>query len=65
MGIWSTLFVESWKRKQAWLANRWMVRDFNQVSFARKEFKASYIFDDDLVDKEMQPTRNWYKRWYS
>ena len=28
IALWSTFFVESWKRKEAYLANRWDVRDF-------------------------------------
>jgi len=51
IAIWSTCFFESWKRKEAYLADRWLVRDFNEISYARKEFKCSYDFDVDLHNK--------------
>lgn len=28
IALWTTWFVESWKRKENWLANRWLMRDF-------------------------------------
>jgi hypothetical protein len=48
VALWTTIFVESWKRKQAYLANRWLVRDYKEVSFDRSQFKASFTVDYEL-----------------
>ena len=45
IAIWTTLFVESWKQKEAFLGNRWLVRNYDEVSFDRKEFKYSLDFE--------------------
>ena len=47
VALWTTFLVESWKRKQNFLANRWLVRDFVETSFDRKTFKASLDVDPD------------------
>lgn len=36
--IWVTLFHESWKRKQNYIANEWLVRNFQDVTTERPEF---------------------------
>ncbi len=33
--IWSTLFTESWKRKQNYIANEWLVRNFKDATTER------------------------------
>lgn len=48
IAIWTTLFVESWKQKEAFLGNRWLVRNYDEVSFDRKEFKYSLNFEGQL-----------------
>ena len=48
IALWTTFFVESWKRKENWLANRWLVRDFKEVSFDRKEYKYKLGIDSEL-----------------
>ncbi len=48
IALWTTFFVESWKRKQNWLANRWLVRNLEDQSFTRREFKASWSVDAEL-----------------
>ena len=63
IALWTTLFVESWRQKQVWLANRWLVQDFNQQSFDRKDFKASLNFDLELRDAfQYQENMRWKKR---
>lgn len=47
--IWMTLFVESWKRKQAYIAHQWQVRDLNKNQTERRGFRA--VLD---VDPETQ-----------
>lgn len=48
IALWTTFFVESWKRKQAYLGNRWLVREFEEIAFERKQFKASLDVDVEL-----------------
>lgn len=48
IALWTTFFVESWKRKQAYLGNRWLVREFEEIAFERKQFKASLDIDVEL-----------------
>jgi hypothetical protein len=45
--IWSTLFTESWKRKQNYIANEWLVRNFKDATTERKEFKCEITIDPD------------------
>ena len=39
---------ESWKRKENLLADKWLVRDFQKIAKARKDYKSSLIVDNDL-----------------
>jgi len=50
IALWAVFFVESWKQKEAWYANRWLVMDFNQQSFDREGFKATLSFDSEVRD---------------
>ena len=45
--IWITLFHESWKRKQNYIANDWLVRDFEDVTTERQDFKHETTIDPD------------------
>ena len=45
ISIWTTFFVESWKKKETFLAIRWHMVDFSETAFDRKEFKASINVD--------------------
>lgn len=51
IAIWCTLAVESWKRKQNKLANVWLIRDFNDSTSERSEFKA--VIDIDSSTKKV------------
>lgn len=61
MALWSTFYVESWKRKQNFLANRWLVRDYQEISFARQEFKATLNVDQDLATTQLVKPTNLIK----
>ena len=45
--IWITLFHESWKRKQNYIANEWLVRDFEDETTERNDFKHETTIDPD------------------
>jgi len=47
---------ESWKRKENLLANKWLVRDYNQIAFERADYKATITIDSK--------TRSYWKRVY-
>ena len=52
--IWVTLFHESWKRKQNYIANEWLVRGYEDVTQERPEFKSELTIDPDtLVQKKV------------
>lgn len=43
--LWTTYFVESWKRKQNKIADMWLMRDYEDPTLEREEFKAAYYID--------------------
>jgi hypothetical protein len=45
--IWITLFHESWKRKQNYIANEWLVRDFKDATAERPEFQCESTIDPE------------------
>lgn len=51
--LWTTYFVESWKRKENRIADMWLMRDFQDPTTERPEFKASHYIDKETmsVDK--------------
>ena len=52
--IWVTLFHESWKRKQNYIANEWLVRGYEDVTQERPQFKSELTIDPDtLVQKKI------------
>lgn len=51
LALWSTLLCESWKRKEAVIANNWLMRDQATVVFPRKGYKANLTFDSELKTK--------------
>lgn len=63
IAVWTTIFVESWKQKQSFLSNRWLVDNFDQQSFDRKGFKASLTFDiETRTAHYVQENIQWKKR---
>jgi hypothetical protein len=60
IAIWTTFYVESWKRKQNWLGNRWLVRDYKEISFDRKEFKATLDVDYTIKSAVKVVSSNYF-----
>ena len=50
IALWTTFMVESWKRKQNYLGNRWLVRNYQEMSFDRRSFKSSLDVDHKTAD---------------
>ena len=45
--IWITLFHESWKRKQNYIGNEWLVRTFKDATAERADFKCESTIDPE------------------
>ena len=45
--LWTTGFVESWKRKENKIADMWLMRDFEDPTQEREDFKAAYYIDQE------------------
>ena len=58
--IWITLFHESWKRKQNYLANEWLVRGFQDSTTERNDFKHETTIDADTQHQWKVATKDAY-----
>ena len=58
--IWVTLFHESWKRKQNTIGNEWLVRNFQDVTTERTEFRHEVTIDPDTQQQWKVSVRNSY-----
>ena len=47
MVIWVTLFHESWKRKENYIGNEWLTRNFKDVTLERADFRYESTIDPD------------------
>lgn len=45
--IWITLFTESWRRKQNYIGNEWLVRNFQDATTELNDFKHETTIDAD------------------
>lgn len=61
MMIWVTLFHESWIRKQNQIANKWLVRNFNDITTECDEFLSETMVDPDTQHKMKVSLKNAYK----
>ena len=60
--IWITLFTESWRRKQNYIGNEWLVRSFQDATTERPDFKHEMTIDADTQHYWKIATRDSYKR---
>lgn len=51
IAFWATFMLEFWKRKQAWLALRWGVSNFEQKEVVRPEFTATHYMPSPVTGK--------------
>ena len=58
--IWITLFHESWKRKQNLIGNEWLVRDFQDVTTERHNFRHESTIDPETHHQHKVATKNAY-----
>jgi hypothetical protein len=61
--VWATLVTESWKRKENELANKWLMRDFQDTTTERKDFRPHLEVDDDLRNIVRSPRKHSYLRF--
>jgi len=48
VSLWATLVVEGWKRTQARIGNKWLMRDFKDATTELSTYKCSHGIDKDL-----------------
>ena len=60
--LWTTYFVESWKRKESKIADSWLMRDFQDPTTEREEFKAAYFIDAETKSTDKVSRFNTYFR---
>jgi len=60
--IWTTWFVESWKRKQNIIGHKWLMREFHDSTTDRSDFKADLDVDVETKKKWMVSVTNTYLR---
>ena len=60
--LWTTYFVESWKRKESKIADSWLMRDFEDPTLEREEFKAAYFIDQETKSIDKMSRFNTYFR---
>ena len=60
--LWTTLFVESWKRKENKIADMWLMRDFEDPTQEREDFKAAFYIDQETKRTDKISRFNTYNR---
>lgn len=60
--LWTTYFVESWKRKENKIADSWLMRDFQDPTTEREEFKAAMFIDQETKSTDKVSRFNTYFR---
>ena len=62
MMIWVTLFNESWVRKQNSIADKWLVRGFEDITTETNTFKSETVIDPDTAHKVKVALKSAFKR---
>ena len=60
--IWVTFFHESWKRKQNYIGNAWLVRGFQDATTERADFRHEITIDPDTAHQTKIATKKAYER---
>lgn len=63
MIVWSTLVVESWKRKQNAIADQWLMRDFRDKTLERPQFRPIIDIDPETRSIKRIANSNSYLRF--
>lgn len=61
MMIWVTFFNQSWVRRQNFIANMWLVRDFEDGTNQSETFGAEYAIDPDTGLRMKVALKSAYK----
>ena len=64
MAVWSTIFVEVWKRRESEIAHMWNMENFDidKLQEERSTFKADLIIDSRLKGSKKTGLSNSYLR---
>lgn len=60
--FWSTLVTESWKRKEVFLADKWLMRNFFDPTLEQPSFKPRYDIDEETRTVVRRPQVRSYFR---
>ena len=60
--LWCTLAVESWKRKQNLISEKWLMRNFSDPTLERSKFNASFDVHHSTQQIYKRPYINTYVR---
>ena len=60
--IWITFFHESWKRKQQYIGNEWLVRNFQDATTEHPDFECEITIDPDTKHQFKVATKRAYER---
>jgi hypothetical protein len=52
MSIWSTIYIEFWKRSNQYYAYRWNMSDYERVELPRTEFRATNVRVSPVTGKK-------------
>ena len=47
--LWTTYFVESWKRKENKIGDMWLMRDYEDPTTEREDFRAALNIDKETL----------------
>ena len=60
--IWVTFFHESWKRKQNYIGNAWLVRGFQDATTERSDFRHEITIDPDTAHQVKIASKKAFER---
>ena len=60
--LWVTFFHESWKRKQNYIGNEWLVRNFQDATTEIQDFRCETTVDPDTQHEWKVATKDAYTR---
>ena len=60
--LWTTYFVESWKRKENTIGNKWLMRDYEDPTTEREDFLAAINIDKEIRATEKLSRVNTFFR---
>jgi len=60
--LWTTYFVESWKRKENKIGDMWLMRDYEDPTTEREDFRAALNIDKETLQTEKSSRVDTFNR---